>query len=130
MVAIRDKKTGKIVPIHSPEIPRHSDEHWRHIYRFLKLGPFNRAKHDALRGWYLARLKAWERERAIQAAFADTPRFVKLSRSKLKLTQGELAERLRLERRSISRYERGDDKIPLHVYCAIQYLVDKQKRAK
>jgi len=62
----------------------------------------------------------------------DDAGFVKRSRAKLKLTQSELADELGIERRSILRYERGDD-LPPYMRRAIKNLLDetlKRRRGK
>jgi DNA-binding XRE family transcriptional regulator len=56
----------------------------------------------------------------------DNAGFVKRARAKLKLTQGELADLLGLERRSILRYERGDP-LPPQTRFAIKWLVARHK---
>jgi DNA-binding XRE family transcriptional regulator len=63
------------------------------------------------------------------AAMRDTAGYVKRARAKLRLTQEEFAERLGLERRTIMRYEQGDD-LPLLARLAIRQLVDASKRKK
>ena len=63
-------------PLYALDLSHLSDEHMRHIYRFLKLGPFNRADHDGGRRYYLARLKQRDYERsirAIEASHCDKP---------------------------------------------------------
>lgn len=59
----------------------------------------------------------------------DDAGFVKRARAKLKLTQGELAEQLGLERRTVMRYERGDQ-LPPQTRFAIKWLVARDKRNK
>lgn len=59
----------------------------------------------------------------------DTAGYVKRARAKLKLTQAEFADRLGLERRTIMRYEQGDD-LPLQTRLAIRQIVDASKRKK
>jgi DNA-binding XRE family transcriptional regulator len=52
----------------------------------------------------------------------DTAALVKRARAKLKLTQAEFAEKLGLERRTIMRFERGDD-LPLQTRIAIRHML-------
>ena len=52
----------------------------------------------------------------------STAGFVKRARAKLQMTQGEFAERLGLERRTIIRYEKGEP-LPPTVYFAIKHAV-------
>ena len=59
----------------------------------------------------------------------DTAGFVKRARAKLKLTQGQLAEMLGLERRSIIRFEKGDA-LPPAIRFAIKHLLHRHKRKK
>jgi len=63
----------------------------------------------------------------------DTAGFVKRARAKLKLSQGEFAKRLGLERRTIMRYEQGAF-LPPYVYYAIKHVVTRhmlnKQRAK
>lgn len=56
----------------------------------------------------------------------DTAAFVKRARANLKLTQTELAEKLGLERRSIIRFEQGDE-LPAQTYFALRWLVRRQR---
>jgi transcriptional regulator with XRE-family HTH domain len=59
----------------------------------------------------------------------DDAGFVKRARAKLKLTQGQFAELLGLERRTVMRYERGDQ-LPPQTRFAIKWLVARDKRLK
>jgi Predicted transcriptional regulators len=59
----------------------------------------------------------------------STAGFVKRARAKLQMTQGEFAERLGLERRTIIRYEKGEP-LPPTVYFAIKHLVSRHKLNK
>jgi DNA-binding transcriptional regulator YiaG len=63
------------------------------------------------------------------ATMRDTAGYVKRAREKLKLTQAEFAERLGLERRTIMRYEQGDD-LPQRTRLAIRQLIEASKRKK
>jgi DNA-binding transcriptional regulator YiaG len=65
----------------------------------------------------------------VASAMRDTAGYVKRAREKLKLTQEEFAERLGLERRTIMRYEQGDD-LPQRTRLAIRQIVDASKRKK
>ena len=56
-------------------------------------------------------------------------KYVKRARAKLKLTQSELADELGLERRSILRYENGDE-LPRAMLLAIRQLLDVAKRKR
>lgn len=56
----------------------------------------------------------------------ETAAFVKSSRVKLKLTQAELGEKVGKERRSIMRYEAGDE-LPQSVELAIKHLLAEWK---
>ena len=62
-----------------------------------------------------------------KAAVSDSAAFVQRARAKLGLTQSELADRLGLERRSIMRFERGDELL-LHVRLAIKHLLHLHER--
>ena len=55
---------------------------------------------------------------------STTADFIKRARARLKLTQAELAEMLGLERRSIMRYEKGDQ-LPPAISLAIKHLLHK-----
>jgi DNA-binding XRE family transcriptional regulator len=57
----------------------------------------------------------------------DTASYVKRARAKLKMTQAELAESLGIERRTVMRYEQGDD-LPHYMRLAIRQLVAVRAR--
>jgi transcriptional regulator with XRE-family HTH domain len=57
----------------------------------------------------------------------DTARFVKRARIKLGLTQAELGEKVGKERRTIMRYERGED-LPAAVHLAIKHLLSMSEQ--
>jgi DNA-binding XRE family transcriptional regulator len=58
-----------------------------------------------------------------------TADFVKRARQRLKLTQAQLAEALGLERRSIVRFEKGEE-LPLQTRLAIERLLDRAKHKR
>jgi DNA-binding XRE family transcriptional regulator len=53
--------------------------------------------------------------------------YVKRARGKLKLTQAQLAEQLGLERRSIMRFEQGDE-LPRQTRLAIRHLLSIRRK--
>jgi DNA-binding XRE family transcriptional regulator len=57
----------------------------------------------------------------------DSAGYVKRQRAKLKLTQDGLAKELGLERRTIMRFEKGDD-LPIQTRLAIKQLVEHKER--
>jgi len=77
------------------------------------------------RGWVLR--IAEDFTSTTKTAMTSTADFVKKARQRLKLTQAQLAEALGLERRSIVRFEKGEE-LPLQTRLAIERLVEKRKR--
>ena len=61
---------------------------------------------------------------------------IKLYRKRKKLTQTDLAETMNLKRASIANYERGKQKIPIHVLieiskilnCSLQLMLSEKRR--
>ena len=68
-------------------------------------------------------------EGAIEKGARSDALFVKRAREQRKLTQAELAEKLGLERRTIGRFEKGDE-LPLQTRIAIRYLLLFQDRKR
>ena len=72
-------------------------------------------------------------ETTVRDMSESSANYVKRARAKLRLTQAELADKLGLERRSIMRFEQGDD-LPIQTRLAIRQLlavyIRKRKRKK
>ena len=63
-----------MLPVYHPDFPDRSDEHWRHVYRFLGLGEFDRANHERGRAHYLGRLRMHQYIKSLRpvSVFAPT----------------------------------------------------------
>ena len=54
--------------------------------------------------------------------------YVLKTREMLGLTQAELADKLGMERRTVMRYETGQNPVPKHVYLALKQLRHEHKK--